>query len=102
MSVSKSIAEWRKSSKRTPIKRGAPEKRPIESCYLHLGHVCLEMRERRNFSQQYVATGMGWTRASVANLEGGKQRVMLHDFPKLAKVLGVRIADLFAPGWVTA
>lgn len=93
-----SLAEWRKRTVRAPIqhKRSAP----VEGCYLELGAIVLEMRERRGWPQEHVASAMGWTRASIANIEGGKQRVMLHDLPRLAAVLGLPVRDLLPAAWL--
>lgn len=87
----KSLRLWRKQAPRKPVARGTTQ---VEACYLHIGSILLEMRERRGWPQARVADAMGWTRANVANVEAGRQRVMLHDLPRLAKALGVPVLDL--------
>lgn len=92
------LAEWRKRTVRAPIQRKDATR--VEDCYRELGALVLEMRERRGWPQQHVATAMGWTRASIANIEGGRQRVMLHDLPRLADVLGLPVRDLLPAKWL--
>jgi transcriptional regulator with XRE-family HTH domain len=46
-------------------------------------------RERAKLSQQEVADRVGLTRASIANIEAGRQRVALHLFADLAETLDV-------------
>lgn len=95
----KSLADWRKATARRPVPRGSKEPEPVQDCYRRIGAIVLEMRERRSLTQQAVATAMGWTRASIANLENNKQRVMMHDLPRLAKTLGIPVRDLLLPEW---
>ena len=66
----------------------------IEPIYLQIGVACLEARQRRGLTQAQVAQKMDWTRASVANLETGRQRIMLHDIPRLANALGLAPGQL--------
>jgi hypothetical protein len=35
----------------------------------------------------------------TANLESNRQRVMMHDIPRLAKLLGLPVRDLLLPEW---
>lgn len=70
-----------------------------EWCYRHLGHVVRKRRRFLGLTQQHLATAMGWTRASIANIEGGKQRVMLHDLPALARALKIHVSELLLGAW---
>jgi transcriptional regulator with XRE-family HTH domain len=44
--------------------------------------------------QQELATLSGLTRSSIANVENGKQRVLLHHLIKFAEALHVNVAAL--------
>ena len=71
----------------------------VEPCYRHLGEIMRELRLSRGWTQEYVALRLGLTRASVVNIELGFQRVMLHDYPDIASVFGVRVRKLLPKTW---
>ena len=79
-----------------------------EPFYGELGARVREWRVRRGLTQGELGTRLTppVTRASIANLEVGKQRVLAHTLAQLAGVLGVAIDDLVqvppddATGWV--
>jgi len=68
-----------------------------EPFYLQLGARIRQERERAGMSQAAVASALGLGRASVANIESAKQRVLAHQIPMLAEALGCDIARLFIP-----
>jgi DNA-binding XRE family transcriptional regulator len=92
----RTLAQWRKTTVRRPSPRN---KKPVEPVYVKIGAIICEMRERQGVSQKEVADHLGWTRAAISNLEKGRQRVMLHDLPRIAKVLRIPIRDLLDPKW---
>jgi len=71
----------------------------VELCYACLGRAMRAARRRRGLTQEQLAFYLGLTRASVANIENGTQRVMLHDLPHIAEVCRVRIRALLPKGW---
>lgn len=54
------------------------------------------LREHRGLTQQQLAAQALMSRASVANLEAGRQNVALRRLCSLADALGVPPAELFA------
>jgi len=91
------LASWRKTHARVTT-RGRATK-PVENCYRLLGEVMCEMRERLGITQTDLASKLGWTRASICNIEGGKQRVMMHDLERISKVLCIPVRDLLPAQW---
>lgn len=77
-----------------------PKGSKVEAVYGRIGKVILRARRRRGVTQDGVARAVGWTRASIANIEAGRQRVGLHDLPQLAKALRVPISQLLDPRWI--
>lgn len=71
----------------------------VERVYKHIGRTVRKARKDKGLVQDDVAEALDWTRPSVTNLEKGRQRVMLHDLPKLARVVGIRVIDLIPPEW---
>jgi len=67
-----------------------------EPFYGELGARVREWRVRRGLTQGELGMRLAppVTRASIANLEVGKQRVLAHTLAQLAGVLGVAIDDL--------
>jgi transcriptional regulator with XRE-family HTH domain len=68
----------------------------IEPFYEVLGSKIQEAREARKMTQAQLGLRLNppSTRASIANIENGKQRVLVHTFVQLAKALAVDIQDL--------
>ena len=57
--------------------------------YEELGRRIREAREAAELTQEELALRLTLSRASVANIERGNQRVALHKFVEIAQVLGV-------------
>jgi transcriptional regulator with XRE-family HTH domain len=78
----------------------------IETFYRQLGSAVRRRRLERGLTQGDVAARVvpPVTRASIANLELGHQRVLAHTLVQLAEILDVALADLLTPsaaveGW---
>jgi transcriptional regulator with XRE-family HTH domain len=67
-----------------------------EPFYAALGRRISDARERRGLSQAKLGEMLKppVTRASIANVESGKQRVLAHTLVDLAAALGISVADL--------
>jgi transcriptional regulator with XRE-family HTH domain len=74
----------------------------IEPIYQRLGAAVLELRTEAGWTQQDLAGQIGLTRASVANVETGRQRLMLHQIEALADVFNVSIGRLLGVAIDTA
>jgi transcriptional regulator with XRE-family HTH domain len=68
----------------------------IEPFYEALGLKIQKLRDNRNMTQAQLGLSLHppSTRASIANIENGKQRVLAHTLPQLARALGVELAEL--------
>jgi transcriptional regulator with XRE-family HTH domain len=68
----------------------------IEPFYLELGRRLQGAREKAGLSQQDVANQLSppVTRASIANIENGKQRVLCHTLMDLGRILDTPVANL--------
>ena len=66
----------------------------VEQLYAEFGRTVRIKREKLDLSQAEVATRMGRTRASISNLEAGRQRPVLHQIYQLAQILNVDVIDL--------
>lgn len=73
-----------------------PSARAPEAIYRVFGRRLRELREIRKLPQEELATLSGLTRASVANIESGRQRVLLHQVLKFAQALRVDLNTLVA------
>ncbi len=71
-----------------------PSARNPEAIYRVFGQKLRELRLRKQIPQQELATLSGLTRASVANIESGRQRVLLHQAVEFAEALGVSLAEI--------
>lgn len=67
----------------------SPMIRTVEYFYEELGRRVREAREAAGLTQEELAQRVELSRASVANIERGNQRVALHKFVELAQALGV-------------
>ncbi len=68
--------------------------------YRRLGRAVAKRRAELGFTQDDVAKRLGLSRASVANLENGRQRIMVHQLFALANTLNLKtILDLVPKTW---
>jgi transcriptional regulator with XRE-family HTH domain len=68
--------------------------------YRRLGRAVAERRAELGLTQGQIAAQLGLSRASVANLENGRQRIMVHQLYALANALKFKsILDLVPPTW---
>ncbi len=62
--------------------------------YVAVGKNIRAARLKSGLSQTMLAQRIGFTRASIANLEGGRQRIALHLFALIALALDVEPVEL--------
>ncbi len=55
------------------------------------------LREKAEMSQAELATQMGYVQGAIGNWESEVALPKARDLPRLAKVLGCSISELFAP-----
>lgn len=68
--------------------------------YRIIGAALSDRRRELRLKQAEVADQIGLTRASLANIESGRQKIMLHQIYKLATALKVgSIIDLVPPSF---
>jgi transcriptional regulator with XRE-family HTH domain len=65
-----------------------------EAVYLLLGKRLAQLRTDRDLSQETLAEWTGLTRASIANIEKGRQRVFIHQLYRFAQALRVDLLGL--------
>lgn len=69
--------------------------------YRRLGRAVAERRRMLGLTQSDVAEKLGLSRASLANLENGRQRIMVHQLFGLVNALKLRsILELVPESWV--
>jgi transcriptional regulator with XRE-family HTH domain len=71
-----------------------PSARDPEMVYRVFGSRLRALRAQRDLPQEELAALSGLTRASIANIERGRQRVLLHQVIRFAEALQVTVADL--------
>lgn len=59
--------------------------------YIALGAVMRRRRKELGLTQEQLAGALGLVRASVANIETGRQRVLLHTFIEITEQLGLTL-----------
>lgn len=72
---------------------------PVERCYYMIGRNIRDARKERGYSQDDLATLMHWTRNSIARIETGQQRFMLHTLASIAYHLRVTPMRLMKGTW---
>ena len=68
-----------------------------DELYDQLGGLIRARRKGLSLTQQEVAARIGISRASLANVETGRQKVLVHQLYALAEALDLRPADLLPP-----
>lgn len=69
----------------------------LDTFYKDLGNLIRKARVDADISQDILAQQLGLTRASIVNIEKGRQRPMIHTILELATILKVNFASLI-PG----
>lgn len=71
-----------------------PVPREVDGIYKAVGRRFREVRTSKGITQADVASEAGLSRQSVANIELGRQRFMLHTLFDVGRALGVAPAEL--------
>lgn len=66
----------------------------MQEIYESVGQNVLSLRSEREWTQQELADRIGLSRASVANIETGRQRLLLHQVYDMAAALGCSVFQL--------
>jgi transcriptional regulator with XRE-family HTH domain len=74
-------------------------KQIIEPVYRQFGAKVQSIRETLGWKQEEMAKKLDMTRASLANIEGGNQRVLLHTVDEFAKAFNVEPKVLMRGIW---
>lgn len=72
-------------------------KDPTAELYAEFGRIVRHRRAELGMSQAEVAERIELTRASISNLEAGRQRPQLHQVYVLARILETTVNDLLPP-----
>lgn len=65
-----------------------------ELLYQHIGTTIKQKRKKLEWTQEELARRMAMSRAALANIETGRQNVLVHQLYGFATALGLRIEDL--------
>lgn len=71
----------------------------IEACHAQVGLRIRAMREALGINQGELAKRIGLQRATVANIETGRQRLLLHTVEKIAQAFGTSPKHLMKGIW---
>lgn len=66
----------------------------LEPIYQEAGKRIVGWRKHRGLSQAQLAEKIGLTRASLTNIEVGKQRVQIHTLVKICRALDIGMAAI--------
>lgn len=66
----------------------------VAGIYQEFGRRLTQVRKSRKISQEELGEKLRLSRASIANMEAGRQRILLHHLFQLADVLSVPVNDL--------
>lgn len=72
----------------------------VEPVYAEIGRRIARARDRRGLSQEMLGASLSppLTRATISNMEGGRQRIMLHVLIDIADALGQALGRLVPRG----
>ncbi len=74
------------------------KERTIEPIYATIGQNICKERKELGFTQAELASEVGLTRASIVNIEAGRQRMLIHTLCQIAEALGVGVIHLMMKG----
>jgi transcriptional regulator with XRE-family HTH domain len=73
--------------------------KPIEPIYRSIGATVEEIRTFLGLRQEDLARKVGMSRAAIASIETGRQRILLHHVATIADALGVPPKRLLRGIW---
>lgn len=88
----KTVRGFRRVVKLVPVKRTIIKAGPV---YVAFGKAIRAARRQRNLTQADLAASLRLSRASIANIETGRQRVMLDDLFIFSQALDISPRKLF-------
>ncbi len=62
--------------------------------YFWVGRALQKLRAERGITQEQMASDLGMSRTSLANMEGGKQRAPLHIWKRAAERIKISFSDV--------
>lgn len=65
-----------------------------EPIYRQIGGIIRSLRRRADKPQEWLATQLGISRATLANIETGRQRILVHQLYAVAQALGVDVNEM--------
>lgn len=68
--------------------------KPVESIYKDFGKLIKSRRVLFKMKQEDAAKVFGWARGTFANIEAGRQRLLLHDAITVAEYFRISIAEV--------
>lgn len=68
-----------------------------EPVYQQIGGIIRALRRRADKAQGTLASQLGISRATLANIETGRQRILVHQLYAIAQALEVSLSDLLPP-----
>src|SRR6266403_1538894 len=69
----------------------------LEPIYKAIGTIIRRRRRRLEWSQKLLASRLRISRATLANIETGRQRILVHHLYMFAEVLNMKLADFLPP-----
>jgi len=73
--------------------------KPIEACHQAVGARIRMIREAIGMTQEELAKRVGYVRPSIANVETGKQRLLLNTLEDFARALNTTPKHLLRGVW---
>lgn len=73
--------------------------KPVELCYRQFGMRLEQLRNALGWTQEELAKKTNLVRGSIANIERGKQRILLHDVERFATAFGTSPKQLLRGIW---
>lgn len=74
--------------------------KPIEPVYILFGARTVQIRDILDITQEELRLKVGLSRGSIANIETGRQRILLADVERFAKALGTTPRHLMRGIWL--
>ena len=68
-----------------------------ELIYRQIGRIIRTLRRGADKAQDVLAGQLGISRATLANMETGRQRILVHQLYAIAEALNVELSDLLPP-----
>lgn len=85
---------WQRVGVADTLRGVRPDHDDVDRFYREFGELLHDKRVQAGMSQEALGAAVGLNRTSISNIEKGRQRLLMHQLPVLARLLSTTTGEL--------